>query len=487
MPIEMVAGLVAICILLFAYWQWRQAWNLPSSPRASEWKQISSQMHALTLAEVQKPDSYSDTSREALALVLTESPGEGNVDRVPAALNHLEEPGVARADSCRDLVGVFVLAGLILSVSFLAFGFFSGDLGLGDEESKKELLRHVLFAYVINGVALFLAFAMHFSSRKARDQTNQTLDIARAAFAKLRPVSTGEGDPQLNAAMQMVAKEFHKWSTEVLSDHVARFEELVGEVRALGTVLSKAVETTLAEVGERDDRFEEPIRALQQSQEELVQRIDGGLLRLSEPFEKGAEAIERMNDSASALLAVSKELTEIELSHAVNQLHSATRSLEIASNGIPEKLTSASTGVGEAIRKEFAEVSTYLGDALRKDVGRGVEDALVAFEASIEGMKNSVRTLVQSLEREPSIAQQILDSLGRIQTTMTGLSELYASSGAKQDIESLGEKLSNVQTSLSGLRQSLNGDMTKPVLRKLDDVETAVKNLRVKLSIFGRG
>jgi hypothetical protein len=361
------------------------------------WRRLKPIIATITLQAVQ---GLPNPTRYVLANVLTERPGMGKINAIPAALSHLASAVDSPVRILRSLSYLSVLVGLFGTVSLLAITLWGVDQ---ISDLKPEQLQ---FIYPINAIAIFVAIIIYILHGISGWYGDRLLLSASETLGGLHAdLPDDEGDPHLVRALESVAVKFKEWGEEAYAQHQQQSDALVNEMRGLGEAIREMMDRMIATMKTEEEGIIPLLKTQDEKVELLSQRLDERFRDLAKPLLEARPILEQWQQSTQELGRVVLELGQADLPGQTASLGRAT-----------EGLAAAVTNLPKGVRREFQGIGQVIGTAVQEAVQSGWEGIITQplneLNSTVSSLVEIQTKLYASLDKLPlDVAQRVAESI----------------------------------------------------------------------------
>lgn len=407
----LIGGLLGLLVVVPLF-----KWLMESGrPTVREWKELSGRIRELSRSDLNNED-FSEATRDALRLVLTDRPGHANKNNLPFALQILEDSGLHAAASIRALSTVSVFIGLV--VTAIVFAMVLGQLVLAmapsgvnqtvpviDPERFPEIFGQLKLVYETNGVAIAIALLVYVVSRTVEGNVHKVSRVALSVMGQLPDSVEADLDPKFVAAMRTLTDIVQEQlQSNISSWQEAQLEDIRGivrEVKDLARTVGTAIETLQQVSTGESTKVLAAIRETQVSVAESAVRMENGLGLI---VQEAAPAIDRFSKAATELSETTDRLRTSGTLESVAAVRSGLQELRSAVSALPESLDQAFRSTASELRV----TSEARFDAAGRSIVQSMNDAAEHIDTNI---RNAVASIPEgvSAATAAALSQQAAD------------------------------------------------------------------------------
>jgi hypothetical protein len=408
----LIAILTAIVWLLCVGWPTIALVRRIALPDEREWQRIKEHIKNLHRDLVDDAD-YSETTKQALKLVLTREPGYSRAGYLSLALDVIQAPADYIARTAKALSAQSIVVGLCGTVVTFA-ALFSRELAVAHANAATaqnlaaSVVEHLRLIYLINAFAIGVALVLYHVGWWAKHRGERACFAASAAFAETIEGTDASLAPELAAALDRSAAEFRRFSETLFTDQFSKIERLLGQVKVLGDGIKELVKETVAQNKRDEGVLQAQLRENSTAIERITQRLDEGFKLLAQPFIQGIPAMETVTEAAGQLKEAVDKFAAADITSAMRQMASAAAVFEHATTELPSTMSAAIEGSGAAIKDATCvSIETALRSALvaaSDDRRRFLEAMHEQQTAEVENLKRFLTNMTVRLQRNSTIA-----------------------------------------------------------------------------------
>ena len=381
-------------------------------PNVSEWRELRAGITNLTNADLTE-NRYTEPTRLALTMVLGEHAGIGRRGSIPQALEVLDDAIHSVSRGYRSLSSQSILVGLLGTVAVFARVFPQLATVSGHGSDYSELLAQMGPIYLINAAAVGVSLLLFWRHHEVRQEGDLAIHAATEAFEHLQDSLPDAADPRLIAGLNHVVEELQRQSAKIYEIQIGRVEALVSEVKTLAAGMERLVGALVQQASGGPEQVLGPMRQVQSTVDQLIERLDFGLEALAQPFLQITPAMSSMKSAAKALEAAAETITKSDILTGVGVLEETVGKLNDAVDDLPVNVKAGLTdfasaalgavrdgiseGMGtatETMPKRITEgIVSGLGEELRK-----LQAAVVSMNQVAAGLDSGAQRIVARLE-----------------------------------------------------------------------------------------
>ncbi len=411
-PVQTAIFLVALTVWVFAVvvpaLRLSRAWL----PHESEWESVRADIRELTRDDVPN-ESYHETTKQALQLVLTGVPGFGRLGQVPLALDVIVAPTDSMSRTLRSLSAQSIVLGLAGTVVTFAtlFGTQEFEPGPDAKNAVASVLQHLSVIYILNSVAIVTSFSLYHWAWVTKRRGEDAATAAGRAFAELQEGGAFAIAPELASALERTAREFREFAEILFNGQFSKIEMLLGQVAGLGSGIQALVRETVAQNGRDQGILQAQLREHSTSLERITERLDSGFKLLAQPFIQGIPAMQALDEAAQGLKRATDALSVAQLPAVAEQLRTSTRALSHQVEEAPKHFKRVLDDTGAAIANA---TKNGLSDGLQEVVARRREDQERALSSLTAQLIAAAGELRATSDHQSGIrGAALIDALGR--------------------------------------------------------------------------
>lgn len=386
-------------------------------PTKREWQLLRGRIREMTRANLDDR-VFSEPTRSALNLLLTDRPGYANKNNLPFALQILEESGSHTAASIRSLSTISVFIGLVATA--YVFATVLGDLGpllekQGDSTGRDltKVLDYLQIVYMVNGFAIFLGLVVFAVSRFVEDYSHDVVRLATGIISQLPDHEESAVDPQLLSALRAVTLQIHNQFREGMGEwqerHLGDIRAIVAEVKGLADGIAHSVQVLQARSATDTGSVLAAIRETQASVESSAIRLDRGVGRL---LADGEPALKALVASAESLKESSEKLQNSGTLEAVASIGESADVLKHLVTALPTTMESALRATSERLEAAGIGHMKAAGEQIASSIAIAAEQIDVAFSEGMAGVREGVVSATSaSMERHQAKTDRAIEAL----------------------------------------------------------------------------
>lgn len=462
-PVDIVilAGTVLLWIF-FVGWPWLRLRREIVRPSVKEWGEVKKEIGKLNRATALGKKEWSEATRQALGVVLTDEPGTGRLANAPIAAEIVASQGEGQARALRALSTLSILCGLVGTAATFCAAFL--PTLLGSAVDARGIVSHLGLIYCVNAVAILLGACLFSAHRKLRQDAERAAAQAMRIISALEDSDTTEEDDRLAAVLERVYEKFGEWSSESVEAQTRKFDEVVEEVRGLAGGIRELAQEIVALNNNADGTTLAAIHEVGGTVESLADRMNQGLEALAQPFLQGVPAFEGMTRVSDELVQLSEALRSDALRDAVDGLAQSSERTHAA----VERLGTVAEAIPEQLREATSSIEARTAAGVRDGAAAGLAEAASRFDTAARGAGDVVAARMHDLSAEIAAA--------RASQTATAETHERALKEQRAAIEALA-------TSVKGLESALK-DVSRGAVsaRAFSEFQGSVRDLEAQMA-----
>ena len=399
-PVDVVilAGTVLLWIF-FVGWPWLRLGREIVRPSVDEWAAVKKQIDKLDRATALGMKTWSEATRQALGVVLTNEPGKGRLANAPIAAEIVASQGEGQARALRALSTLSILCGLVGTAATFCAAFL--PTLFGSAVDARGIVSHLGLIYCVNAIAILLGACLFSAHRKLRQDAERAAAQAMRVISALEECETSEEDDRLCRLLDRVCEKLGDWSAEAVEEQTRKFDEVVDEVRGLAGGIRELAKEIVTLNSSADGTTLAAIHEVGGAVESLADRMNQGLQSLAQPFLQGVPAFEGMTRVSDELVRLSETLRSDALRDAVDGL---SRSSERTQSAV-ERLEAVAQSIPDQLREATSSIESRTAAGVRDGAAAGLSEAANRLDAAARGAGEAVAAQMRGLSGEVAAAR----------------------------------------------------------------------------------
>jgi len=399
-PVDaVILGGTVVLWIIFVGWPWLRLRREIVRPSVEEWGEVKREIGKLDRASALSKTTWSEATRQALSVVLTDEPGRVRLANAQIAADIVASQGDSQACAMRSLSTLSIQCGLVGTAATF-FTAFLPTIAQGRVDAS-AIVSHLGLIYCVNAAAVLAAALLFFSHMKLRQDAERAAAQAMRVISALEESDTTEEDDRLVAVLGRVYDKFGEWSSESVEAQTRKFDEVVDEVRGLADGIRELAKEIVTLNSSADGTTLAAIHEVGGAVESLADRMNQGLESLAQPFLQGVPAFEGMTRVSDELVRLSETLRSDALRDAVDGL---SRSSERTQSAV-ERLEAVAQSIPEQLREATSSIESRTAAGVREGAAAGLSEAANRLDAAARGAGEAVAAQMRGFSGEVAAAR----------------------------------------------------------------------------------
>ena len=415
-------------------------------PSVDEWDAVKGQIAKLDRATALSKTTWSEATRQALSVVLTDEPGQGRLANAPIAAEIVASQGEGQARALRALSTLSILCGLVGTAATFCVAFLP-TLG-GGRVDATGIVSHLGLIYCVNGLAILMGAILFSHHRALRQDAERAGAQAMRVLSALDECETSEEDDRLCLLLDRMCEKFGDWSAEAVEAQTRKFDEVVDEVRGLAGGIRELAKEIVTLNSSADGTTLAAIHEVGGAVESLADRMNQGLESLAQPFLQGVPAFEGMTRVSDELVRLSETLRSDALRDAVDGLAQSSERTQAA----VEKLEAVAQSIPDQLREATSSIESRTAAGVRDGAAAGLSEAADRFDSAARAAGESVAARMRELSAEVAAA--------RAAQTAAADAQQRALKDERTAVEALAATVKGLESALQGVARGAVSERT---------------------------